>query len=199
MNLTSTLILASASPRRRELMAFLGVPYEVIPSQAEETATGTGREHVAAIAKAKCQEVADRYPDRYPDRYVLAADTLVCVDDAILGKPKDAADAARMLEMLSGRWHEVHTGICLMGPKGLEDIRVETTRVEFASLTPQRIAAYVRTGEPMDKAGAYAIQGISGMFITRIEGSPTNVIGLPLAAVSDMLERAGFQLLPSKA
>lgn len=188
---SSPLILASASPRRRELLSLFGLPYEIVPSFAEETASGTGREQVAAIARVKCGDVFRRFPDRF----VLAADTLVCVEDRILGKPKDAADAAEMLSVLSGRWHEVHTGVCLRGPDGHFDLRVETTRVEFRSLSQEMIARYIATLEPFDKAGAYAIQGISGIFIPRVEGSPSNVIGLPLSTVGNMLMDAGFSLL----
>jgi septum formation protein len=184
------LILASASPRRRELLSFFGLPFEIVPSQGPEDALGAGREQVAKIARDKCGEVAALYPDRL----VLAADTLVCVDDQILGKPKDALDAAAMLRLLSGRWHDVYTGVCLRGPGGLYDTRVEATRVEFVPLSGEIIDRYVATGEPMDKAGAYAIQGISGIFISRIDGSPSNVIGLPLSLVGEMLRDAGIAL-----
>ena len=184
------LILASASPRRRDLMSHFGLPFEIVPSHGPENALGGGREQVAKIAHDKCSEVAALYPDRL----VLAADTLVCVDDQILGKPKDARDAAVMLRKLSGRWHDVYTGVCLRGPNGLVDTRVEVTRVEFIPLSQVMIDRYVATGEPMDKAGAYAIQGISGIFISRIEGSPSNVIGLPLALVGEMLQNAGITL-----
>ena len=183
-----SLVLASASPRRHELLALYGIPFEVMPALAEENASGSGMDRVAGIARDKCDEVFAQAEDCY----VLAADTLVCVDDSVLGKPVDAEDAARMLRMLGGRWHEVHTGVCLRGPGGFADLRVETTRVRFTPLREDIILQYVRTGEPMDKAGAYAIQGISGIFVSRIEGSPSNVIGLPLALVSQMLENAGF-------
>ncbi len=186
-----SLILASGSPRRRELIALLGIPVQIIPSQAEEAAAGSGREQVAAISRIKCDDVFRRHPDRF----VLGADTLVCVGDHILGKPKDEADAARMLRLLSGGWHDVFTGVCLQGPRGCLDLRVENTRVRFVPLSDEMIARYIRTGEPMDKAGAYAIQGVSGIFISRIEGSPSNVIGLPLALVSEMLTAAGFSPL----
>ena len=187
----AALVLASASPRRLELLSLLGIPFEAVPSAAEENGDGDGRKLVMGIAKAKCDEVFRRMPERF----VLAADTLVCVDGLALGKPKDEKDAVSMLKRLSGRWHEVHTGICLQGAGGYFKLQAETTKVEFASLADDMIHRYVRTGEPMDKAGAYAIQGISGIFISRIEGSPSNVIGLPLERVRTMLEEAGFCIL----
>ncbi len=184
------LLLASGSPRRRELLSLYGIPFTVLPSQAEERATGPGEQRVQKIAQDKCDEVADRSPDRY----VLAADTLVCVEGHVLGKPKDPADALAMLALLSGKWHQVHTGVCLRGPNALRDVRVATTRVRFLPLSRAMMERYVKTGEPLDKAGAYAIQGISGIFIDSLEGSPSNVIGLPLALVGQMLENAGFTL-----
>ncbi len=182
------LILASGSPRRRELLAYLGIPFAVIPSDAEESATGPGLERVAELARLKGADVFAGYP-ALP---VLSADTLVCLDDQILGKPEDTADAQRMLALLSGRWHSVYTGVCLRLPGGTLLERVETTRVKFRHMNTQEISLYVRTGEPMDKAGAYGMQQIGGMFVERIEGSPTNVIGLPLATVATLLSAAGI-------
>ena len=184
------LVLASSSPRRRELLSLFGIPYEIIPSRAEESASGGGSDRVAKIARDKCDEVFSRVGDRF----VLAADTLVCVEGQILGKPKDARDAAQMLRLLGGRWHEVHTGICLQGPNGFQCSRVDMSRVLFGELSEEKIARYVQTREPMDKAGAYALQGASGIFISRIEGSPSNVMGLPLYLAGQMLEEAGFVL-----
>lgn len=185
------LILASASPRRLELISLFGIPFETVPSLAEEAAFGNGCEQVLQIARTKCDDVFARTSGRF----VLAADTLVCVDGLSLGKPKDERDAASMLRRLSGRWHEVHTGCCLRGPNDFLRQASETTKVEFIALSDEMIERYIRTGEPMDKAGAYAIQGICGMFISRIEGSPSNVIGLPLCRVRSMLEEAGFSPL----
>ena len=184
------LVLASGSPRRRELLAHFGIPFAVVPSGANEDATGTGLTQVAELARRKGADVFARY-STLP---VLAADTLVCLDDQVLGKPSDQADACRMLRALAGRWHSVYTGVCLHTPSGAVLERVETTRVRFAPLSDAAIARYVATGEPMDKAGAYAIQEIGGIFVKRIEGSPTNVIGLPLATVAELLAAAG--LLP---
>jgi len=184
------LVLASSSPRRRELLSLFGIPYEIIPSQAKESASGDGIGRVLKIARDKCDEVSSRVKDRF----VLAADTLVCVEGQILGKPNNELDAARMLRLLSGRWHEVHTGVILQGPGGFQRSRSDTTRVQFRELSEEKIARYIRTREPMDKAGAYAIQGVSGIFISSIEGSPSNVMGLPLCLVGQMLEDAGFVL-----
>ncbi len=183
------IILASQSPRRRELLSLYGLPFVVEPSLAEETGvTGTGVQRVEALAHVKCAEVAARHPGRF----VLAADTLVCVADEILGKPKDAQDARRMLHLLSGRAHEVHTGVCLRLPDGRERCGVDTTTVHFLPMDDAAIARYIATGEPCDKAGAYAIQGMAGIFIRSIEGSFSNVIGLPLALVTRFFQEAGL-------
>ncbi|MEG2605143.1 MAG: Maf family protein [Clostridia bacterium] len=189
------LVLASASPRRRELLSLYGIPFEVIPSQADECAQGEGRERVLTIARQKCDEVAARYPSRL----VLAADTLVCVNGEIMGKPKDAEDAARMLALLSGRTHEVHTGLCIRCPDGRLLWDADTTRVQFLPLDQKTIRRYVATGEPMDKAGAYAIQGVAGVFVSAIEGSPSNVVGLPLGLLTRFLGELGLELLAAPA
>ena len=182
-------ILASQSPRRRELLSLYGIPFEVIPSEAdEENVQGTGAERVKKLAQAKCAEIAGRFPGRI----VLAADTLVCVGDEVLGKPRDNEDAARMLHMLSGCSNEVHTGVCLRLPDGREFLDVDTARVYFMDMTEQDIRRYIATGEPRDKAGAYAIQGMAGVFISHIEGSPSNVIGLPLGLVTRFFREAGI-------
>lgn len=184
------MILASASPRRQELLGFYGIPFEVSPSGADEDARGTGIEQVCQLARRKCEDVASRYPDRL----VLAADTLVCVDDAVLGKPADEEDALRMLRLLSGREHQVHTGVCLRCPDGRFINRVATTRVTFLPVGDEVLRRYIATGEPMDKAGAYAIQGRAGAFVARIEGSPTNVIGLPLEVLTEVFEQLELPL-----
>lgn len=182
------IILASQSPRRRELLGLYGIPFVVDPSQAdEEHVQGTGAQRVQKLAQLKCAEVAARHPGRM----VLAADTLVCVDDEILGKPKDEQDASRMLHLLSGRAHEVHTGVCLRLPDGRELCGVDTTRVFFLPLSEQSIRRYIATGESMDKAGAYGIQGRAGIFVSHIEGSPSNAIGLPLGLLTRFLTQAG--------
>jgi len=190
MALTQPMILASASPRRQELLGFYGIPFEVVPSGAEEDATGSGQEQVSQLARRKCEDVAARYPDRL----VLAADTLVCVDDAVLGKPQDEADALRMLKMLSGREHQVHTGVCLRCPDGRFIDRVATTKVTFLPVGDALLRRHIATGEPLDKAGAYAIQGQAGALIASIEGSPTNVIGLPLEVLTEIFEQLGLEM-----
>ena len=188
MELTAPVILASASPRRQELLGYYGIPFEVVPSGAEEDATGSGEEQVRQLARRKCEDVAARYPDRL----VLAADTLVCADDAVLGKPADEEDALRMLKLLSGREHQVHTGICLRCPDGQYIERVATTQVTFLPVGEELLRRYIATGEPMDKAGAYALQGIAGLWIEEIRGSHTNVIGLPLTLTRRLLEQCGL-------
>ena len=190
MALTAPVILASASPRRQELLGYYGIPFEVVPSGAEEDATGSGEEQVRQLARRKCEDVAARYPDRL----VLAADTLVCADDAVLGKPADEEDALRMLKLLSGREHQVHTGICLRCPDGQYIERVATTKVTFLPVGEELLRRYIATGEPMDKAGAYAIQGRAGAFIASIEGSPTNVIGLPLEVLTEVFQQLHLTL-----
>ncbi|MDD3334300.1 MAG: Maf family protein [Eubacteriales bacterium] len=174
------LVLASGSPRRLELMRLLGVPFEAVPSQADETAYGNGAERVRVLALRKAEEVAARMPQRI----ILAADTLVCVEEDVLGKPKDQADACRMLRRLSGRAHQVFTGVCMITPGQPTRQEVCATTVHFVPLSDEVILRYVATGEPMDKAGAYAIQERAGAFVSRIEGSPTNVIGLPMETVA---------------
>lgn len=180
------LILASASPRRRELLSLILSDFEVIPSLADEITQGEGASLVVLNALLKGREVAARFPGRC----VLSSDTLVCVDGQSLGKPKDEKDAYRMLALLSGRWHEVHTAICLISPDGKEDSELSTTRVHFMPLTHDDIRRYVQSGEPMDKAGAYALQGVGGMYIDRVQGSPSGVIGLALDKTRILLERA---------
>lgn len=190
MEMTGPVILASASPRRQELLGYYGIPFEVVPSGAEEDATGCGEEQVRQLARRKCEDVAARYPDRL----VLAADTLVCADDAVLGKPADEEDALRMLKLLSGREHQVHTGVCLRCPDGQYIERVATTKVTFLPVGEELLRRYIATGEPMDKAGAYAIQGRAGAFIASIEGSPTNVIGLPLEVLTEVFQQLELPL-----
>lgn len=182
------IILASASPRRRELMAYFHIPFTIIPSTVPESATGNGIEQVQALARQKGQDVFSGNAG-YP---VLSADTLVCLDTLILGKPSTHAEAARMLQTLSGRWHQVHTGVCLHTPDGAVRERVTTTNVLFRTIGEEELARYAASEEPMDKAGAYAMQGTGSIFIERIDGSPTNVIGLPLYTVTELLAEAGL-------
>ena len=171
------IVLASGSPRRAEILANAGIAFErIVPRDVDETpAPGEEpRDYVMRLARQKAAAVED-------PRIVLGADTTVAIDGEILGKPADSADAARMLRLLSGRVHEVLTGICLRG--GGEVVDVASTRVWFAELSAAEIAAYASSGEPLDKAGAYGIQGLASKFVERIEGCYFNVMGLPVALV----------------
>ena len=199
------LVLASASPRRQELLRAAGIAITVQPTNIPETPLDG--ELPKTFAERLAHEKAWAIFKQRPNDFVLGADTIVVVDGQILGKPADAADAARMLRLLSGRTHEVTTGVCLMGPRAapadagnavnpktevsLGDTRSETTRVTMHSLTDDEIRAYIETGEPMDKAGAYAIQGMASRWIPRIEGDYSNVVGLPVALVYRMLRENG--------
>jgi septum formation protein len=183
------LTLASQSPRRRELLGALGIALEVRPAHADETPRdGEAPDAYARrVAREKARAVAGDF--------VLAADTTVAVDGLILGKPVDDADAARMLRLLSGRSHEVISAVCVRRPAvRLEFEAVTTTRVEVAPLQERLIAWYVASGEPRDKAGAYAVQGLFGAFVRAVGGSVTGVIGLPLDETLALLRRAGFPL-----
>ena len=185
------LILASGSPRRRELLTQIGVAFQVFVSDAEECQqAATPAELVVINARAKALAVAAQYPPEL----VLGADTVVALDGQIFGKPRDAADAARMLTQLQGRNHEVVTGLALVRDGQVYTDAVSTT-VTFAPMTPAQIDAYAATGEPLDKAGAYAVQGRAAAYIERIDGSYSNVVGLPLRALCVLAERAGIKLL----
>ncbi|MBR2053400.1 MAG: septum formation inhibitor Maf [Clostridia bacterium] len=179
------MILASASPRRKELLTSMGVPFEIITADTEEAALGDPRAVVMQNARLKAAAV---HKD-HPSRMILGADTVVSIDGQVLGKPRDEEDAFRMLRSLSGRQHKVYTGVCLIF-NGKADVRCDETDVYFAPLSDDEIRRYIATGEPMDKAGAYAIQGIAGMYVEKINGSFSNVIGLPTALVRAMLQAA---------
>ena len=181
------LILASSSPRRREFLKQLGLPFRIVPPRVDEQ-PGKREEpgHFAwRLAVDKALDVASRVGPRH---IVIAADTIVVLGKTILGKPKDTAAARRMLKMLSGREHEVITGVCVMQGRKKRSF-VTSTDVEFKKLTAQDIDFYIASGEPMDKAGAYAIQGIGSFLVRGIRGSYTNVVGLPVAELLDVLER----------
>jgi len=185
------LILASSSPRRLELLRQIGVDCEVVPAEIDETplVNETAVALVERLARAKAQKVADQYSDRT----VLAADTVVFLSEpseSIFGKPTDQADALRMLAALSQRSHRVATGIALNRHKSLHS-RVVITEVTFAAISPAAALQYWRSGEPLGKAGAYAIQGAGAKFVVSISGSYSNVVGLPLHEVSVWLAQAG--------
>lgn len=191
------IILASSSPRRQELLQMLGCPFEVVvPSVDEgalERAGGAGPgTAVEEISRRKVAAVAPRFPGRV----VVGADTVVVLDGRVLGKPQGPDDAVRMLEALSGRWHSVYTGLAV---RGAHSSRIQTrhvrTDVRFRNLEPAWIRRYVETGEPLDKAGAYGIQGRGALFVAEIRGCYFTVVGLPLAALSEMLEAEGVSLL----
>lgn len=171
-------------------MRAAGIAFDIHPAHVDEDVheDEAPDTYVLRVAEAKARTIASRFPDRI----VLAADTTVVVDGQILGKPRDADDARGMLRLLSGRTHEVLSGICLIGPaQGVQDVRLARTSVELAALTEDEIDWYVGSAEPMDKAGAYAIQGLASRFVTRIDGSYSNVVGLPIALVYEMLSAQG--------
>ena len=187
------LILASASPRRRELLERFGVPFRVVPARGAETAPEglTPGELVECLARHKAAEVA---AGEDPDSVVIAADTVVEIDGEILGKPGTPARAEEMLRRLSGREHRVWSGLCVRRGEKILSGR-EATSVHFRKLTDEEIRAYVATGEPMDKAGAYGYQDRAGLFVERIEGDYFNVVGLPLERLGRMLGEVGVSLL----
>lgn len=178
------MILASASPRRKELLALLTAAYTVVPSRLDERAitAQTPALLAQALACAKCRDIAEKYPQEL----VIGCDTVVDVDGVVLGKPADAADARRMLQLLSGRKHLVHTGVAVCRGTQFETF-TETTIVEFAPLCTDEIEAYLATGEPYDKAGGYGIQGAAAKFVRNIDGCYYNVMGFPVAHVYAVL------------
>lgn len=182
------LILASASPRRREILESAGIPFETRPAEVDETPLlhETAEEYVRRLAEEKARAVWRAGDTVLGADIVLGADTVVAVDKVLLGKPNDGEEAARMLRLLSGRRHRVLTGICLFDGEKAE-AALEETFVEFLPLSSEEIAAYVATGEPFDKAGAYGIQGAASKFVARIEGCYFNVVGLPIARVYSFL------------
>jgi septum formation protein len=184
----SKLVLASASPRRSELLRNAGIAFVADPAHLVEVRGDheSPEEYVRRLAREKAQAVFARHPSEF----VLGADTEVVVDGGVLGKPRDVADAARMLRLLSGRSHFVMTGVCLLGP-GVEDTRIEITTVTFGSIAEKDAEEYAASGETLDKAGGYAIQGIASRWITRIEGCYFNVVGLPVPLVYRLLREHG--------
>jgi septum formation protein len=190
--MNGTLILASASPRRRELLTQAGYRFQVEASSvAESCRPGEDAIRFATrLAREKAEEVFARHESSDEGLTVLGADTVVVCDGEVMGKPVDAAEAARMLLLLSGRTHQVVTGVAVVWAPGSAEVAAELTQVTMRTLSPQEVSDYVAGGEPMDKAGAYAIQGYAGRWIPRISGCYFNVVGLPLALVTSLLEGA---------
>jgi septum formation protein len=188
------LVLASASPRRRELLTMLGMDFTVHPSEAEAVLEDLPDEpevRVRFLARQKARQVAEAYADAL----ILGADTVVAVPGRILEKPSDRHEAVKMLRQLSGGWHQVYSGICLIDKAtGREVVDSVKTDVHFLPLTDAQIQSYVNTGEPLDKAGAYGIQGQAAVFIDEIHGCYYNVVGLPLARLAQILSGFGIEL-----
>lgn len=184
------LILASASPRRHELLARCRVPFSVVISAVDESVADRERpaDYVLRLARAKAAAVHRLHPDHF----VLGADTTVVAGGRILGKPENADQAAAMLRRLSGCCHDVLSAVALRGPDGRQWARLSTTQVEFAELPAAWISAYVASGEGMDKAGAYGIQNDAGLWIRRLSGSYSAVVGLPLFETFELLREAGL-------
>ncbi len=183
------LILASASPRRREILTTLGVDHRVIPADVDESvAEGTPPE---ALVREVATRKALALSRAAPDQWVLGADTVVSWDRHVLGKPTDPADAARMLRLLSGKWHEVWTGVCLARGGEVVGLDAECTRVQFRELSEPELLEYVASGDPLDKAGAYGIQTRGARLVRGIEGCYHNVVGLPIFVTLRLLEKIG--------
>jgi septum formation protein len=189
------IVLASASPRRQQLLKDAGIEFVVRPANIEEVQQDG--EYALSFAERMARDKARAIRASAPESVVLGADTIVVARDQVLGKPTDAADAVRMLRLLSNRQHFVITGVCLIGTDfqgtDFEDVRSEKTAAHFAALTDAEIRDYVATGEPMDKAGAYAIQGHASRWISKIEGDYNNVVGLPVDLVLRMLQEHGLR------
>ncbi len=188
------LVLASSSPRRQELLSQLGLVFEVIaPDVPEDLAGMDGPPEAIALSLARRKAMA--VAPRVPDALVVAADTIVVVDREILGKPADRQEAASMLRRLAGRDHWVYTGVVVLDPaSGREAQAVEATRVVMGAIAPDDLEGYLDTGEALDKAGAYAVQGRAAVFVRRIEGDYFNVVGLPLARLADLLSEFGVRV-----
>ena len=186
------IILASASPRRKELLSMLGMDFEIIPSQKEEIMPAglSPEETVMQLARSKCNEVRELLREGEKDAVIISADTIVWIDGKILGKPSGEKEAFEMLSALSGRTHSVYTGICVNSA-----VSFEKSEVRFAQLSEEEIRAYIATREPMDKAGAYGIQGLGGMFIEHIDGDYFNIMGLPIHRLYLMLKEQGVNLI----
>lgn len=183
-------ILASGSPRRKEILETMKIPFTVDVSHADESFSGSPQDAVVELSRRKAQEVSERYVDAY----VLAADTLVYADH-VLGKPGNYENAVKMLKELSGKWHSVFTGLTLIHPRSGKMLqRLCETRVHFVHMTDTEIERYASTGDCNDKAGAYGIQSIGGIFIDEIKGSYSNVVGLPMDVLYTMIKEMNEEL-----
>jgi septum formation protein len=195
------IVLASASPRRRELLAGLGIHFQVVPSQIDEErlADEAAEDFVRRLSRDKALDVANR--SDVEGRWFIGSDTIVVCDQQILGKPTDHDDARRMLQLLSGRSHQVMSAYTIHDRATEEDIvHCEITEVRFRPLTGREIEGYIASGEPADKAGSYAIQGLGAFMVTAINGSYTSVVGLPLSQiVSDLIQLGAVALFPTDA
>lgn len=194
--MTYKIILASGSPRRKEILEQAGVTFQIIPSQKEEITSATEpQEVVEELASIKAEDVAKQAP---ANTIVIGADTIVCNEGTILGKPKDEAEAIEMLLKLQGHTHMVYTGVCLLikNADGSVDVKkfVEATKVKISEITEEEIKKYCMTGEPLDKAGAYAIQGKFAKYVEGIEGDYYNVVGFPLARFYQEIKKLGLEI-----
>ncbi|AVX31573.1 septum formation protein [Carboxydocella thermautotrophica] len=192
------LVLASASPRRQQLLKLLGLDFQVLTADIDETLDSAQplASAIQDLARRKARAVQEQLPERPADLYILAADTVVVLEGQVLGKPANAREAEAMLQFLSGRPHQVMTGVVLLRADGescYSDYAV--TEVTFRPLTANEIRAYVATGEPLDKAGAYGIQGLGSLLVDRINGCYYNVVGLPLVKTMQLLRQAGWRIL----
>ncbi len=181
----SSLVLASASPRRRQLLEIIGLPFRVVPTDVDETPRAA--ENPVSFARRAARDKAIEASHRCPDEPVLGADTVVDVDGTILGKPRSGLEAEEMLRSLSGREHFVHTALSMVNQGSSHEL-VDTATVRFVVLEDSTIRWYVATGEPLDKAGAYAIQGLGGLLVASVEGSPHTVVGLPIHRLPELFE-----------
>ncbi|MGC5326614.1 Maf family protein [Brevibacillus sp. SYSU BS000544] len=196
MQMTKTLVLASSSPRRKELLTTLGIPFSIAVSDVDETTPlqFSPTEIVETLALRKAAKIAGEMKEGL----ILGSDTIVVLDDQVLGKPQDEVDAFRMLSMLQGREHTVYSGVAIIDAQtNQQKVASSSTKVMIRSLTSEEINAYIKTKEPMDKAGSYAIQGIGSTIVEGIEGDYFTVVGLPLKLTAQLLKHFGIDVLAS--
>lgn len=193
MNIETEIILASSSPRRRELLLGMGLEFDIIPSDVDETVSPdlAPAQIVEELAFRKARDIATTYPHKI----VIGSDTVVVWSDRVLGKPQDEEEAFQMLSRLQGDWHRVYTGLAVIhGQSGIKKVGHTCTRVQMKPLSPEKIKRYISSGEPMDKAGAYAIQGIGATLVQRIEGDYFTVVGLPVSLLADYLASFSIEI-----